>query len=77
MQRELFARVPKFVLFTDEDRDIAQIHPLGDENLRANAPAPLRNILQVAEKHAPPMSRARERAADRSRDNGQEAGIEL
>lgn len=48
MRNELISRVPKFVLFTDNDRNIAAIYPLADEGLRADPPAPLRNLLYVA-----------------------------
>lgn len=48
MRDALQQRVPKFVLFTDDDRNIAETYPLGDEALRAEAPPPLRNLLYVA-----------------------------
>lgn len=48
MRALLTKRVPKFVLFRDDDRDLAESYNLSDEALRAQLPAPLRNLLTVA-----------------------------
>lgn len=48
MGRALAARTPRFVLFGDKDRDLAESYDLSDESLRTHAPAPLRNVLSVA-----------------------------
>lgn len=44
----LAARTPKFILFGDKDRDLAESYDLSDENLRSRPPAPLQNVLRVA-----------------------------
>jgi hypothetical protein len=44
----LYSRVPKFLLFGDDDRDLSETYHLGDENLRNYPPSPLRNLLTVA-----------------------------
>ncbi|MDO4026452.1 AAA family ATPase [Clavibacter michiganensis] len=49
MRLLLAQRAPEFILFTDNDRELAENYNLGDENLRNNPPAPLRNLLTVAE----------------------------
>lgn len=48
MRELLVDRVPKFVLFGDEDRQLEEIYNLSDAQLRAQPPAPLRNLLTVA-----------------------------
>ncbi|UTT62125.1 AAA family ATPase [Microcella humidisoli] len=48
MRALLATRVPRFVLFTDDDRDLAESYNLSDDRLRARLPAPLRNLLTVA-----------------------------
>jgi energy-coupling factor transporter ATP-binding protein EcfA2 len=48
MQWLLAKRVPKFVLFGDNDRDLAESYNLSDAAIRAQPPAPLRNLLTVA-----------------------------
>lgn len=49
MRLLLAQRAPEFILFTDNDRELAENYNLGDENLRNNPPAPLRNLLTLAE----------------------------
>ncbi|CAN5568163.1 hypothetical protein BH10ACT7_BH10ACT7_11920 [soil metagenome] len=49
MRGALKGRVPRFVLFGDSDRILAPSYDLGDEAVRANPPAPLANLLKVAE----------------------------
>lgn len=49
MRALLTKRAPKFVLFSDDDRDLAESYSLSDEALRAQLPAPLRNLLTVAD----------------------------
>ncbi|QEH94042.1 AAA family ATPase [Dermacoccus abyssi] len=48
MRGLLARRVPKFVLFSDDDRDLAESYNLSDEAVRSQPPAPLRNLLTVA-----------------------------
>ncbi|GAA2011441.1 AAA family ATPase [Brevibacterium samyangense] len=48
MRGLLATRVPKFVLFSDNDRDLAESYNLSDEAVRSQPPAPLRNLLTVA-----------------------------
>lgn len=48
MRGLLATRVPKFVLFSDDDRDLAESYNLSDEAVRSQQPAPLRNLLTVA-----------------------------
>lgn len=48
MRDLLTSRVPKFVLFSDDDRDLAESYNLSDEGVRSQTPAPLRNLLTVA-----------------------------
>ena len=48
MRALLAKRVPKFVLFSDNDRDLAETYNLSDDSLRLQVPAPLRNLLTVA-----------------------------
>ena len=48
MRSALLKRVPRFLLFTDSDRELAESYHLEDENVRADPPAPLRNMLKVA-----------------------------
>jgi hypothetical protein len=47
MRRALRMRVPKFVLFSDQDRALAAAYNLSDENVRNEPPAPLYNLLVV------------------------------
>ena len=44
----LQGRVPRFLLFSDDDREIAADYSLSDNALRDDPPAPLRNLLLVA-----------------------------
>lgn len=48
MRGLLARRVPKFVLFSDDDRDLAESYNLSDEAVRSQPPAPLQNLLIVA-----------------------------
>lgn len=48
MRALLAKRVPKFVLFSDDDRDLAESYNVSDEAVRSQPPAPLRNLLTVA-----------------------------
>lgn len=48
MRGLLAKRVPKFVLFSDDDRDLAESYNLSDEAVRSQPPAPLRNLLTIA-----------------------------
>lgn len=48
MRQLLYRRVPKFLLFGDADRELSATYDLGDEGLRNDPPAPLRNMLTVA-----------------------------
>lgn len=48
MRGLLARRVPKFFLFSDDDRDLAESYNLSDEAVRSQPPAPLRNLLTVA-----------------------------
>ena len=48
MRGALVRRMPRFVLFKDEDRDLAADYALSDEALRDDPPAPLRNLLTIA-----------------------------
>lgn len=48
MRSFLTKRVPKFVLFSDNDRDLSENYNLSDKALRAQPPGPLRNLLSVA-----------------------------
>lgn len=48
MRSLLAMKVPKFVLFSDDDRDLAEAYNPSDEAARSQPPAPLRNLLTVA-----------------------------
>lgn len=48
IRRALDQRAPQFVLFTDDDRDLAETYDLADDAVRSDPPAPLRNMLGVA-----------------------------
>lgn len=48
VHRLLRKRVPRFVLFSDSDREISEAYYLADENIRQFPPAPLVNLLAVA-----------------------------
>lgn len=48
MRSLLLRRIPKFLLFSDDDRDLVESYTLSDESLRAQPPAPLRNLFSVA-----------------------------
>lgn len=45
----LLSRVPAFILFTDEDRDLRSSYDLSEDEIRAQPPAALRNLLTVAD----------------------------
>lgn len=45
----LLARVPKFVLFRDEDRALSTVHQIEDDEARANLQPALGNLLRIAE----------------------------
>ncbi|MEN0084969.1 MAG: AAA family ATPase [Leifsonia sp.] len=47
-RRELSKRLPKFVLFDDTDRSLAESYNLADESVRNAPPSPLVNMLLVA-----------------------------
>ncbi|MHC9046308.1 AAA family ATPase [Microbacterium saperdae] len=44
----LSKRVPKFLLFGDDDRELSESYHLGDDSVRQEPPAPLFNLLAVA-----------------------------
>ncbi|CDJ99079.1 conserved hypothetical protein [Microbacterium sp. C448] len=48
IRRTLLARAPKFLLFTDEDREIRERYNLADDATRANPGSPFRNLLAIA-----------------------------
>lgn len=48
MRHALLQRVPRFLLFGDDDRELSETYHLGDDNLRNYPPPPLRNLLKVA-----------------------------
>lgn len=48
MRSALLERVPMFLLFGDDDRELAETYHLGDDNLRNYPPPPLQNLLKVA-----------------------------
>jgi len=66
MRELLLARVPKFILFGDEDRDLAEQYDLSDPKLRSRPPAPLRNLLKVAGTNAREVWNAAASAGDDS-----------
>lgn len=45
----LLSRVPAFILFTDDDRNLRSSYDLSEDEIRVQPPAALRNLLTVAE----------------------------
>lgn len=48
MRSILRERVPRFILFSDSDRELRESYNLADKQVRSMPPAPLRNLLAVA-----------------------------
>jgi predicted ATP-dependent endonuclease of OLD family len=48
-RERLLERVPRFVLFRDEDRELATVHTIHEDVRRANPQPSLRNLLKIAE----------------------------
>lgn len=46
--RVLAEKIPRFILFADSDRDLAESYDLSNETVRTEPPAPLKNVLRVA-----------------------------
>lgn len=61
-------RVPRFVLFSDQDRELTMTHELADEGLRASPPGALRNLLQVADIDLSELWEYIEKGADTRRE---------
>lgn len=47
-RERMLARVPKFVLFSEEDRTLSTVHNIADENARRNPQPALTNLLRIA-----------------------------
>ena len=47
-RQRLIERVPKFVLFRDEDRALSTVHPINDQAARTNPQPALANLLRIA-----------------------------